>query len=258
MKETHNREVGSTLQHSTPRLRGFTLIELLVVIAIIAILAAMLLPAISRAKENGRSARCVSNLHQLHLGTLAYLDDNGQGFWPPFFSSNPACPLCTDQAWTSDQAGSGTAHGPLYYLGYKAVTGDIAKKGTIIDCPSNKNGWGYDYNGGPPWVLDYLYNDLLFYYTGRLPFVKRPLSSVVLLTDGHQLALNWPNHRLIETFVTNWSGEVQTYGAFIHGNGGSNCVFLDGHVEFLSKDKLANDGLSDGTWVNYYFYPGPM
>ena len=61
---------------------AFTLIELLVVIAIIAILAAMLLPALARAKESGRRIACLNNLRQLSLAAQMYAGES-QGSYPP-------------------------------------------------------------------------------------------------------------------------------------------------------------------------------
>ena len=67
--------------------RGFTLIELLVVIAIIAILAAILFPAFARARENARRASCMSNLKQMGLGVMQYVQDYDEKY-PPCAANN--------------------------------------------------------------------------------------------------------------------------------------------------------------------------
>lgn len=93
-------------------LRGFTLIELLVVIAIIAILAAMLLPALARAKAKAQRVYCINNLKQVATATKLYIDDNS-GRIP---SAYPIYGGFTN-TWCGGNAASGGAAAPYGYGG---------------------------------------------------------------------------------------------------------------------------------------------
>ena len=139
--DSKNINVTHSQKHTR---RAFTLIELLVVIAIIGILAAMLLPALNRAREKGRAAVCISNLRQINVAIRLYSDDNNSQMPPASYGSgNQNWPKLLGQYMrqkTTTLNGSGQ---------------NIGAANQVFTCPS---AGGADYAGIPNQQLNETYS----------------------------------------------------------------------------------------------------
>ena len=114
------------MKGNSHRIKGFTLIELLVVIAIIAILAALLLPAMSQAKASARRATCLNNLRQISVGMHLYAAENADQF--------PAGPNITG-------ASTQTNHFAIFYRplvdSYVGIQGAPSAQDRLFACPAD-------------------------------------------------------------------------------------------------------------------------
>lgn len=208
-------------QSSTGRKRRFTLVEMLVVIAIIGVLAALLMPTLSRALESARQASCANQQKQIATGITLYCNDNNQQF--------PAINIGADYfhnqnyKWYANLLAAGD------YVGVKSGEWSNQAQGSmkkgIWRCPSLRDDQ-VGYGGG---IAPGEVHSLMKYGVGslRLTQLRRPshlwLVGDVIKPDGK--AHLFVTCSTCQTWENSW-------GASRVHNGGSNVAFADGHTEW--------------------------
>lgn len=203
--------------------RRFTLVELLVVIAVIAILAGLILPALSSSRDRARLALCLGNIREVTLMHLFYADANGGYFCPAWDASF--------DSWES----SANHRGPGILS--RVVPDSSATKGRVFECPAAKTSLLLN----PAWTArfaGYGMNYLLSFGTAaasppnfrfcRIQSVKTP-SRLVILADAACFLAGTDGRPAPTAFLFNPSSGRGGYADFRHSK---SCVaaFVDGHA----------------------------
>jgi len=204
------------------RRRGFTLIELLVVIAIIAILAAILFPVFAKAREKARQASCLSNVKQLGLAAMMYVQDYDEIFFP----------RCT---------GTWGAAGAVYWYASSATSlgliGPYVKNVQVFTCPSAPGRRGYGYNMG----FGYVAMGTINAPAEKVLFSDDTFGSAVLYHPS-QGYLNWGANFVDPPGSTGAAIVWGTNCPYGRHNEMANVAFCDGHAKAMKPIVLWSNG----------------
>jgi prepilin-type N-terminal cleavage/methylation domain-containing protein/prepilin-type processing-associated H-X9-DG protein len=199
--------------------RGFTLIELLVVIAIIAILAAILFPVFARAREKARQTSCLSNVKQMALGALMYVQDYDERF------PNYAMGSYTVSPWV---------FWPHQFQPY-------IKNWQIYRCPSSQYSGSMTYHGTSyPVRPSYCLTNDLWKTSRLLAEIKSPAQKFLAFDSNHP-ALGDIRAILTASECAQWSCGLMvrdTHKWLVPHNEGCNIGFCDGHAKWLQGNAI--------------------
>lgn len=233
--------------------RAFTLIELLVVIAIIAILAAILFPVFAQAREKARQASCISNLKQVGLGMLMYIQDYDE-MMVPYAVSDPRDPRSTVYWW---HGASIRAQGtPFIYDPRQGLIQPYLRNYEIQDCPSARGLPGNTAMvNGNLWP-DYATNSLLFVDVTRDPAIsyaslERPAETMFLCDAVNAFR---PPSLLSSPFIwpPSWARAASQFHfpERFHGrhNGMGVVLWGDGHAKAMRPSFRVRGASADSDW----------